>query len=128
MRFGKPLVESSATPDKGKNRRKYPRVSRRMRVGVRMEQPMFSGNAGEGSPVVDGTLINVSRGGAQFRLDKYLAPHAPCSVEIYGAAGEVVPSVSRAHVVRTARVPRGGYVTSIRFVEPLVTVEGRRVA
>ena len=47
MRFGKPLVESLATPDKGENRRKYKRVSRRMRVGVRVEQPMFSGNAGE---------------------------------------------------------------------------------
>ena len=126
--FGKPLVESSATPDKGKNRRKYPRVSRRMRVGVRMHQPMLSGNPGEGSSVVDGTLINVSRGGAQFRLDKYLAPHAPCSVEIWWGAGKLVPSSSRAHVVRTVRVPRGGYITSIRFVEPLVTVEGPRVA
>ena len=118
MRFGKPSVD----------RRKYPRVSRRMRVGVRVEQPMFFGNAGEGAPVVEGTLIDLSRGGAQFSIDKYLAPHAPCSVEIYGGAGKVVPSVSRAHVVRTARVPRGGYITSIEFLEPLVAVEGPRVA
>ena len=127
--FGKPLVESSATPDKGKNRRKYPRVSRRMRVGVRMDQPVFSGNGGgERSPVVDGTLINVSRGGAQFSLDKYLAPDAPCSVDIWWGAGKLAPSASRAHVVRSVRVPRGGYITSVRFVEPLVAVEGPRVA
>ena len=119
MRSWKPSVESSATPDKGEDRRKYPRVSRRMKVGVRVEQPMF---------VVEGTLIDLSHGGAQFRLDKYLAPHVPCSVEIYGGAGKVVPSVSRAHVVRTARVPRGGYITSIEFLEPLVAVEGPRVA
>jgi len=94
-----------------------------MKVGVRVEQPMFPE-----SPVVEGTLIDLSHGGAQFRLDKYLAPDVPCSVEIYGGAGKVVPSVSRAHVVRTARVPRGGYITSIEFLEPLVAVEGPRVA
>jgi len=87
-----------------------------MKVGVRVEQPMFPE-----SPVVEGTLIDLSHGGAQFRLDEYLAPHVPCSVEIYG--DKVIPSVSRAHVVRTARARRGGYITSIEFVKPLVAFE-----
>jgi hypothetical protein len=89
---------------------------------------MLFGNAGEGSPVAEGRLIDLSRGGARFRLDEYLAPHAPCLFNFYGRAGEVLPSVSRAHVVRTARMPRGGYITSIEFLEPLVAVDGPRVA
>ena len=124
MRSSKATVPRSPTTLKGADRRKYPRSAQRFRIGIRLEPPVIFSDVERRPEVIEGTLINVSRGGALFSHDQYLAPHAPCSVEIYGAAGHVIPNTSQAHIVRTIREPRGGYLTGIQFSQPLRTVVG----
>ena len=77
----------------------------------------------ETSAIMDGTLINVSLGGALFSVDNYMAPNAPCSVEIYGAWGRIIPSKTHGRVVRTSAEPSGGYLSGVEFLTPLKAIK-----
>ena len=119
-----PLVplSSSAKPGAGAvskqpDRRKFPRSSQRYQVRICSEK------LGEESVVMNGTLINVSLGGALFSVDAYMSPQEPCSLEIYGAAGRVIPNKTLAHVVRTSVGPCGDYQLRVEFVKPLKSIK-----
>ena len=99
------------------DRRKFPRSSQRYKVRI------LSQKLNEEPAVLDGTLINVSLGGALFRVDAYMSPQDPCSVEIYGAAGRVIPKKALAHVVHTSVGPNGEYLLRVEFVKPLKTIK-----
>ena len=116
------LPSTSAKPGAGASwnqadRRKFPRSSQRYEVRI------CPGKLGEETAVMNGTLINVSLGGALLSVDAYMSPEAPCSVEIYAAAGRVIPDKTLAHVVHTSIGPRGEYVLRVKFVKPLKTIK-----
>lgn len=128
MASRRPSAVPSAAAGKGKDRREFPRLSQHLKVGVHVKQPVLFSSPGRGPAVMEGTLINVSRSGALLSLGEYLAPHAACSIEFYGAAGRICPSLSGARVVRTTRQPGGGYRIGVQFDEALTSVEERRSA
>ncbi len=107
-------AEASLNPS---DRRKFPRSSQRYEVRVRSEKP------DQASVVMTGTLINVSLGGALFSLGAYMSPQEPCSVEIYGAAGRVIPNKTLAHVIHTSLGPSGDYQLRVEFVKPLKSIK-----
>ena len=123
MRPSSPAALGSADSLNVSDRRRFPRSSQCYKVGVRLEPPTIWLEPGEASSIIRGTLINVSLGGALFSIDDYLAPNAQCSVEIYGAAGRVIPNKTLGHVVRTSAGPSGGYLSSVEFVKPLRTIK-----
>ena len=118
MRLSSPTTPGSARSLSGLDRRQYPRSSQLYRVRIRTEK------LGEGPLTMQGTLINVSLGGAPFSVDRYLSPRNPCSIEICGAAGRVIPNKAVGQVVRTSVEPSGGYLSGVEFVTPLRAIKG----
>ena len=52
------------------------------------------------------------------------AEPSPCSVEICGAAGRVIPNNAVGQVVRTSVEPSGGYLSGVEFVTPPRAIKG----
>ena len=123
MHLSSPTATSSADSLKGPDRRRFPRSSQRYKARVSIAATTTLLARGRTSAIMDGTLINLSLAGALFSVDNYMVPNAPCSVEIYGAAGRVIPSKTHGRVVRTSAEPSGGYLSGVEFVTPLKTIK-----
>ena len=117
MHPSSPATPGSASSLSGLDRRKFPRSSQNYRARISTEK------LGEGSVIMEGTLINVSLGGALLSVRSYMSPRDPCFVEIHGAVGRVIPNQAVGQVVRTTVGPSGGYLSGIEFVTPLRTIK-----
>jgi len=69
-----------------------------------------------------GILLNVSRGGALLSVDGYLPRDQPCELEIYGAAGRVIPHRVFSRVVETSIGEGDDFRIRVEFSKPLETI------
>jgi hypothetical protein len=86
-------------------------------VCIRSEKP------DDGAIITRGQLLNISLGGALVSVQDYVPRRQPCSVEIYGAVGRVIPNYVIGRVVGTSVDRRGDFLLRIEFAEPLITIK-----
>jgi len=97
-------------------RRRYPRSESFYAVRVHVER------LGAEPVLTHGMLLNVSRGGALLSVDGYLPRDQPCRVEIYGAAGRVIPHRVFSRVVETSVGPGDDFRMRVEFAQPLEVI------
>ncbi len=98
-------------------RRKYPRSESFYPVRIHVER------FGAEAALRHGILLNVSRGGALLSIDGYLPRDQPCQVEIYGAAGRVIPHRVFSRVIETSIGPGDDFRLRVEFAKPLETIK-----
>ena len=99
-----------------RERRKYPRSESFYAVRIHVER------LGAKPVVTHGILLNVSRGGALLSVDGYLPREQPCQVEIFGAAGRVIPHRVFSRVVETSMGPGDDFRMRVEFAHPLEVI------
>lgn len=97
-------------------RRRYPRSESFYPVRIHVER------LGARSVLTHGILLNLSRGGALLSVDGYLPREQPCQVEIYGAAGRVIPHRVFSRVVETSIGPGDDFRIRVEFAQPLEVI------
>jgi hypothetical protein len=97
-------------------RRAYPRSDSFYPVRLHVER------LGAESTLRHGILLNVSRGGALLSVDGYMPRDQPCEVEIYGAAGRVIPHRIFSRVVETSVGEGDDFRIRVEFSKPLETI------
>ena len=97
-------------------RRRHPRSESFYPVRLHIER------LGAEAVLRHGILLNVSRGGALLSVDGYLPRDQPCEVEIYGAAGRVIPHRVFSRVVETSIGPNDDFRMRVEFSQPLQTI------
>lgn len=97
-------------------RRKYPRSESFYPVRLHVER------LGAEAVLRHGILLNVSRGGALLSVDGYLPRDQPCEVEIYGAAGRVIPHRIFSRVVETSIGQDDDFFMRVEFSQLLDTI------
>lgn len=113
-------TELAAADERGETavteRRKYPRAESFYAVRLHVER------LGAQPVLTHGILLNVSRGGALLSVDSYLPQEQPCQVEIYGAAGRVIPHRVFSRVVETSVGPGDDFRVRVEFAHPLEVI------
>ncbi len=113
---GTSRATSSERTEQTVERRKYPRSESFYPVRIHVER--------FGAPPIltNGILLNVSRGGALLSVDGYLPRDQPCEVEIYGAAGRVIPHRVFSRVIETSIGPGEDFRIRVEFSKPLDSI------
>jgi hypothetical protein len=119
-----PRSNGRATPEASDNvveqrrgeRRRYPRSESFYPVRIHVQR------LGAAAVLTNGILLNVSRGGALLSVDGYLPRDQPCEVEIYGAAGRVIPHRVFSRVVETRVGPGDDFRIRVEFSKPLESI------
>ena len=117
MRSSRPGASGPVDPVSAAERRGFPRSTQRYEVCIRAtdspDEPILT----------QGTLINVSLSGALMSVKDFLSRDQPCTVEIFGAFGRVIPNRIVGRVVGTSLGPKGDFFLRVEFSEPLEEIK-----
>jgi hypothetical protein len=112
------LVPPSTPPSaSAANRREFPRSPQRYQVRIRAM------DTGAGPVTTQGTLVNVSMGGALVRVEDFIRRGTLCSVEFPGAEYRLIPHQANGRILGTSVGARGDFLLRIEFAERLKAIK-----